>query len=158
MATRFYIWPRTGKEKPDSIFYVVLSLHSYFLLYYRNNKINWIADINGVADISTGDTIKNYILSQPTEIVDDKNVISVGNNNIYVSDYISTFPIQFDVVDDLSGLPDLLDSTTQVFQDYSDAFCNDVSYVTCSCLEHLKYVWKRSTLRMLNNKQPDQLD
>ena len=87
-----------------------------------------MADFNGVADASTGDTIKNYILSQPTEIVDDKNVINIGNNNIYVSDYISMFPIEFDLVDDLSGLPDLLNPVSQLFQDYSDAFCNDVSY------------------------------
>ena len=87
-----------------------------------------MADISGVADVSTGDSIKNYILAQPTEIVDNKNAVNIGNNYIYVSDYISTFPIQFDLVDDLTGLPDLLNSASQLFQDYSDAFCNDVSY------------------------------
>ena len=89
-----------------------------------------MADVTGVADVSTGDTIKNYILSQPTEIVDDKNAINIGNNHIYVSDYISTFPIEFDLVDDLSGLPDLLNPSSQLFQDYSDAFCADVSHTT----------------------------
>ena len=89
-----------------------------------------MADFTGVADVSTGNDIISYILAQPTEIVDDKNAINIGNNNIYVSDHISTFPIEFDLVDDLSGLPDLLNPASQLFQDYSDAFCNDVSYAS----------------------------
>ena len=87
-----------------------------------------MADFSGIADESTGDNIRNYILSQPKEIVDDKNAISVGNNYIYHSDYISPFTIEFDIVDDLSGLSDLLNPDSQLFQDYSDAFCTDVSH------------------------------
>ena len=127
---------QTGQEQPYKIFkrpedtfvYKLLFFNSLLRMFHRDNKINWIADITGVADVSTGDNIKTYILSQPKQIVDDKNVIGIGNNNIYHSDYISTFPVEFDIVDDLSGIPDLLNPDSQVFKDYSDAFCNDVSY------------------------------
>ena len=93
------------------------------------NKINWVANFVKVAPDTVIDDIKNYVLSLPTEILDDKNVINVGNNYIYHSDVISTFPIEFDIVDDLSGLPELLIPSSQLFQEYSDAFCSDVSFL-----------------------------
>ena len=100
-----------------------------------------MADFSGIADESTGDNIRNYILSQPKEIVDDKNAISVGNNYIYHSDYISPFTIEFDIVDDLSGLPDLLNPDSQLFQDYSDAFCTDVSHTAWLILVSFDARW-----------------
>ena len=112
-----------------------------------------MADFSGVADVSTGNDIKNYILSLPTEIVNDKNAINVGNNNIYVSDYISSFPIEFDLVDDLSGLPDLLNPASQLFQDYSNAFCNDVSYQASYMSVSFHLYHKRKSWSVFINNQ-----
>lgn len=91
-----------------------------------------MANFSGVVPDSIDDDIKSYILSQTTEIVDDKNAINIGNNYIYQSDYISTFPIQFALVDDLSTLPDLLNTDSPLFQNYSQAFCEDVSFYRIS--------------------------
>lgn len=77
----------------------------------------------------TDDIIKDYILtSQPKIIVGDVNAVRIGNNNIYESDHITTFSIQFDLVDDISSQQDLLDSGSQLFLNYSQAFCGDVSF------------------------------
>ena len=52
-------------------------------------------------------------------------MVRVGNNHLYIDD-VSTFPIDFQLVDDISAL---LDTSSDAFAQYSKAFCDDVSYI-----------------------------
>ena len=84
----------------------------------------------GTAPGITADVMKSYILGiLPKFITSTGNTLAVeiGNNIVYVSDYKSVFPIQFDLVPgDVSSQPELLDPTSQLFKDYSEAFCDQV--------------------------------
>ena len=73
------------------------------------------------------DDITGYILTtEPTEIFNDAEVIIVGNNHLYVDD-VSTFPIDFQLVDEITA--DLLDTSSSGFLQYADVFCDNVSHL-----------------------------
>ena len=89
------------------------------------NQITWTAEFNGVTPSILGEEIKSYILNNlTTQIFDDKNSVRIGDHYLYQSDYISAFEIQFDLVDDVSGL---LTPGSPIFQQYEERFCADVS-------------------------------
>ena len=73
------------------------------------------------------DDITGYVLTtQPTEIFNNAEVIKVGSNHLYVDD-VSTFPIDFQLVDEITA--DLLDTSSSVFSQYANAFCDNVSHL-----------------------------
>ena len=92
------------------------------------DHISWTANFLGEATGIKADGIKSYILmTQPTQIVGDANAIIIGNNNIYKSDYISTIPVTFDLIDDVDQLdPDVLVPGSDTFLEYALPFCQEV--------------------------------
>ena len=92
------------------------------------DQISWTANFLGEATGIKADGIKSYILmTQPSQIVGDANAIIIGNNNIYKSDYISTIPVTFDLIDDIDLLDaDILVPGSDTFLEYALPFCQEV--------------------------------
>ena len=96
------------------------------------DQITWTADFLGTAPDITPDVLKSYIFNElPKIIIDDSDAVEIGNNTIYVSDHITPFSVQFELADDIGSpeLQDLLNSESQLFRDYSQAFCEKVSLI-----------------------------
>ena len=92
------------------------------------DRITWTASFLGTAPGITPESIKDYILtSEPKIIIGDAKVVKIGSNDIYVSDHITQFPIQFGLVGDVTNNPVLLNPDSLIFSDYSKAFCDQVS-------------------------------
>ena len=68
----------------------------------------------------------HYFRSEPKTVVGDANAVKIGNNFIFESPYISTITVTFDLLDDISNLPDLQNPNSPTFQTYSQAFCQEV--------------------------------
>ena len=92
------------------------------------DQITWTADFLGPATGLTSDIIKSYVLDAlPKRIIGDANAVDIGNNIVYESHAVTTFPVQFELVDgDVTNNPDLLNPQSQTFLDYSEAFCDQV--------------------------------
>ena len=107
--------------------------HNFLIIYFsaQPDQITWTADFLGPAPGLTPDIIKTSIFqSLPKRVVDDANVVDIGNNIVYESDHVTTFPIQFELVSgDVSNNLDLTNPQSQTFLDYSDAFCDQVYYI-----------------------------
>ena len=94
----------------------------------------------------TPDVIKSYIFDAlPKTIVGDANAVEIGNNLVYESDHTTPFPIQFELVaGDVTSNPALLNPESQVFLDYSEAFCDQVRFF---CRWTFEPSWDYSTFR-----------
>ena len=67
--------------------------------------------------------------------------MKIGNNFIFESPYISTFTVQFDLLDNITSLPGLLDPNSQMFQTYSQEFCQEVrSCYSSKCSNTVKFL------------------
>ena len=95
--------------------------------------MTWTAKFLGTAPGITPDTLKSFIFGElPKFITSTGNTyaVEIGNNIVYVSDYKSVFPIQFELVPgDVSNHTELMDKTSTDFAQYSQAFCDKVRQV-----------------------------
>ena len=113
------------------------------------DQINWTANYLGTAPGITADVIKSYILDAlPKVITGNTNAVEIGKNIVYESDHKTVFPIQFElVVGDVSNQTELLNSASQLFSDYSEAFCDQVQLFLSVNVTFLIFLKKLLILR-----------
>ena len=105
-------------------------------MHSRTNpdQITWTANFLGTAPGITAQDIKNHIVTaKPKIVIGEAEVVKVGNNNIFVSDHFTSFPIVFELVGDVTSNPGLMNTDSLVFKNYAEAFCNQVSAIYISC-------------------------
>ena len=106
------------------------------VIFFRTNpdQVTWTANFLGTAPGITPQDIKNHVFtSEPKIVIGEAEIVKIGNNNIYVSDHFTSFPIEFELVGDVSSNPELRNTDSQIFKDYSQAFCNQVSSLFKGC-------------------------
>ena len=117
-------------KKVITILHIGCSLiltNAYSFVRTQPNRINWNVIFAGAPSATLGDMVENYILiNLSTEVFNDRNTVKIGNNYLYHSDIITTYDLQFELVDDVSGL---LNTESAEFQAAAQAFCSDVSFV-----------------------------
>ena len=116
-------------KKISTILHIKCSLMSSYAFSFARaqpNRINWNVIFAGAPSATLGDMVENYILTNlSTEVFNDRNTVKIGNNYLYHSDVITTYDLQFELVDDVSGL---LNTESAEFQAAAQAFCSDVSF------------------------------
>ena len=103
----------------------LISTNAYSFARTQPNRINWNVIFAGAPSATLGNIVENYILTNlSTEVFNDRNSVKIGNNYLYHSDIITTYDLQFELVDDVSGL---LNTESAEFQAAAQSFCGDVS-------------------------------